>query len=320
MRKSSRIWLIAAACLVILGAMIFVGAMFAMHWDFSKLSTCEMQINTYFMEDGFSNISVCAKTADIEFVPAEDASTKIVCREYKNAGYAVAVTDDTLTITFQDDRKWYEHIGVFVSQPKITVYLPAGEYGSLSVKNSTGDVKLPKEFSFADMDISLTTGDVRSCASASGKIRIATSTGLVALEEISAGALELRVTTGTVKITGVRCSGDVKLNVSTGDAHMIDVQCANLHSEGTTGDLRMQDVVVTDKMHLERSTGDVKFTLCDAGELFVKTTTGNVIGSLCSEKIFMAKASTGKVEVPKSVTGGICEIETSTGDIRITIG
>ena len=73
-------------------------------------------------------------------------------------------------------------------------------------------------------------------------------------------------------------------------------------------------------MHLERSTGDVKFTLCDAGELFVKTTTGNVIGSLCSEKIFMAKASTGKVEVPKSVTGGICEIETSTGDIRITIG
>ena len=58
---------------------------------------------------------------------------------------------------------------------------------------------------------------------------------------------------------------------------------------------------------------------CDAAEIFVKTDTGDVTGTLLSEKVFVTTTDTGKVEVPRSVSGGRCEITTDTGDIRISI-
>jgi DUF4097 and DUF4098 domain-containing protein YvlB len=63
----------------------------------------------------------------------------------------------------------------------------------------------------------------------------------------------------------------------------------------------------------------VKFEKSDAAELSIKTDTGDVTGTLLTEKIFDAKSSTGDVDVPKTGSGGKCEIRTGTGDIRIKI-
>ena len=68
---------------------------------------------------------------------------------------------------------------------------------------------------------------------------------------------------------------------------------------------------------IERSTGNVKFDRSDAAEIFVKTNTGNVTGSLLTDKVFTTQTDTGDVSVPKTVTGGRCEIKTDTGDIKI---
>ena len=37
------------------------------------------------------------------------------------------------------------------------------------------------------------------------------------------------------------------------------------------------------------------------------------------DKVFITDTSTGNISVPKTITGGKCEITTSTGDIRISI-
>jgi len=72
-------------------------------------------------------------------------------------------------------------------------------------------------------------------------------------------------------------------------------------------------------LSIERSTGDVQFDGCDAGEIYVETDTGAVKGTLLSEKVFIVESDTGSIRVPKSVTGGKCEITTDTGDIKIDI-
>ena len=51
----------------------------------------------------------------------------------------------------------------------------------------------------------------------------------------------------------------------------------------------------------------------------MKTDTGDVTGSLLSDKIFLAESDVGSVDVPKTTTGGVCEIRTDTGKIAITI-
>ena len=81
----------------------------------------------------------------------------------------------------------------------------------------------------------------------------------------------------------------------------------------------MKNVIASEIFDIDTETGKVTFDRCDAREISVETDTGRVTGTLLSDKIFFAKTDTGDIEVPKSMSGGKCEIETDTGDIKISI-
>lgn len=280
MTKTTKRWLIIATFLLLIGCIIFGGVMTVYKWDFSKLSTNKYETNKYDIADNFKNISVNVKTADIVFVASEKAKTEVVCYEQDNANHEVSVDNDTLTIKLVDERKWYEYIGINFRTPKITVYLPQGEYGNLTVSASTGDIDI---------------------------------------KNLSAENINLTVTTGEIEAKSITCNGDFKTTVSTGEVELKDVSCKNLSSNGNTGDITLKDVIAEEKFAIERSTGDVKFERCDANEIFVKTDTGDVKGSLLSDKVFITQTDTGNIDVPKTITGGRCEITTDTGDIKITV-
>lgn len=319
MCKNTKIWLIIAASLVLIGLIIFGGVMTVFQWDFTKLSTVKYKTNNYEIGDSFKNISIVTDTANIVFAPSDSPNASVVCYEQENVKHSVTVTDGTLVIKVNDTRKWYEYIGINFRSPKITVYLPQNEYGGLSVASSTGDVEIPRDFKFESMDISESTGDVTNYASVSEVMKIRTSTGDIRVENISAGMLDLSVTTGKVTVADVTCQGDMKITVSTGKTNITNIKCKNLTSGGSTGDLSLKNVIATEKFSITRDTGDVIFDGCDAAEIFVKTSTGNVKGRLLSDKVFLANTDTGRVNVPKTTTGGKCEINTDTGDIRITV-
>ncbi len=319
MSKAVKIWLIIAASLILMGCIIFGGVMTMLKWNFTKLSTGKYETNNYEINENYINISIVTDTADIVFVISENSKSSVECYERENTKHSVTVNDGTLVIDAVDSRKWYEYIGINFGSPKITVYIPQGEYGALSVKSSTGEVEIPKELRFESIDISESTGKVTNYASVSGGIKIRTTTGDICVENISAGSLDLSVSTGKVTVSGVTCEGDVTVGVSTGKAYLTNIACKNIISSGSTGDISLNKVIAAEKFSVERSTGDVKFEGCDAAEIFVVTDTGDVSGTLLSEKVFIAKTDTGRVNVPNSVTGGRCEITTDTGDIKITI-
>lgn len=316
---SKKIWFVIAASLVIVGLIMFAVVMTANNWDFAKLGTGKYETNTYGITEEFHSISIKTDTADILFIATDDETCKVVCYDQENIKYSVNVQDGKLVIDTADDREWYEYIGMNFNTAEVTVYLPANEYTSLYIKESTGDIEIPKEFKFADVDISVSTGDVKFYASALELIKIKASTGSIRVENISAGALDLSVSTGKVTVSDLDCTRDVNIKVSTGKSNLTDIRCRNLTSRGDTGDISLKNVIVTEKLSIKRSTGDVRFDRSDAAEIFVQTDTGEVTGSLLSDKIFIARSDTGRVNVPKTVTGGKCEITTDTGDIRITV-
>lgn len=319
MGKAMKIWLIIAIALVVVGAGVFTAALAACGWDFSKLSTVQFETNTYSGTDRITGIRVDTDTADIRFAPSEDGQWKVVCHEAEKMNHTVSVKDGILTIKVVDEREWYDHIGIWIGSETVTLYLPEQEYASLVIRESTGDVEVPKAFRFGTIDINVSTGAVRNYASAIGVIKITASTGDIHVEDVSAASMELSVTTGHVTGRGLTCEGKLSVGVSTGDAQLTDVKCENFTSDGSTGDIVLKDVIATGKMSIDRSTGDVKFDACDAAEILVETSTGNVTGSLRSDKIFIARVSTGDVDVPATTSGGKCQITTSTGDIRIRI-
>ena len=317
MSKSVKIWLIIAASLTMIGAIIFSGVMMALNWDFSKISTVKYETNGYEVNDAVcKNIKVITDTADITFVPS--TYLKVVCYEETKAKHLVTLQDDTLVIEAQN-KKWYDHIGINFGSPKITVYIPAGEYGALTVNGDTSDTEIPKEFKFESIDISQSTGDVKCLASATGNIKIKTSTGDIKVENITAASLNLTVSTGNINATKIECIGDLSAKVTTGKVKLENIRCSNLISTGDTGDITLTKVITDKSIDIERTTGDVKFDGCDAGELIIITDTGNVKGTLLSDKIFITESDTGSIKVPETVSGGKCKITTDTGDIKIEI-
>ena len=281
MSKIGKIWLVIATSLVVVGSLLFVIAMSINDWDFSKLSTVKYETNKYEIEEEFKHISVKTTTSDIQFAISDDGACRVVCREQENMKHTVDVEGDTLTIEGDDDRKWYEHIGIAIDSPKITIYLPAKDYvSSVEIKVSTGDI---------------------------------------CLDGIQLDNIDVKTSTGDVKIKNVVCKEDMKIKVSTGDVKLENINCINLTANGSTGDVSLKDVNVDEHISIELNTGDIKFANCDGNEIYMKTSTGDIKGNFLTDKVFIAKTNTGDIKVPETTTGGKCEIKTNTGDIKITI-
>ena len=319
MTKSAKTWLIAAASLVTIGAILFAAVMTVYHWDFSRLSTERFETNTHEISEEFSGIEMNTDTADILFAASSDDMCRVVCYERENIKHSVSVRDGTLTVSVADDREWYEYIGFSFHSPTVTIYLPKTEYASLVIKESTGDITLPEDFTFGSIDLNVSTGDTDCLASSAGLMRIKTTTGDIRLQNLSAGELDLTVSTGHVDVKSVSCGGNVEVSVSTGKTELKDITCNSIHSDGSTGDIALKNVITEEMISIERSTGDVRFEGCDAGELEIKTDTGDVTGSLLSDKVFIAHSDTGKIDVPETTSGGKCKITTDTGDIKLSV-
>ena len=164
--------------------------------------------------------------------------------------------------------------------PKITVYLPAGAYELLKVELDTGDVTADRTLSFEAMDILFGTGDLTMSGVQANQVAAHGSTGDIRLSDMAPETMTLSVSTGKIVLSNVVCAGD-------------------LRCESTTGDIRLTDV--------------------DGANIYLKASTGDITGTIRTEKVFAASASTGEVKVPAGAAGGRCEVRTSTGDIRLSI-
>lgn len=327
---------VTAGILLLIG-LVLLGGTYMINGGFSNGKIFETKTVT--VEEDISSVSIDADTTDIAILPATDETCTVRLYEKKKLPHTVSVENDTLTVT-KAEKKWYDYINFFdFETPKITVYLPAAEYQRLSIKGSTGDIDISKDLLFDTMDIKLSTGDVKICASATNMIMVRASTGNITLKGVRSDSIDIILSTGDTILTEVECGGDIRIQSTTGDINlgntdctgdikaenstgkstMTNVQCKNLISEASTGSLRMTNVIASEKFTLERDTGNVHFDRCDATEIVVETDTGSVKGTLLTEKIFITKTDTGTIKVPESIQGGKCKITTDTGNITILI-
>ncbi len=300
MSKTTKIWFIVAAVLVVTGLVIFAGVMTVYDYDFTKLSTVTYETNTYEIGEAFDKISVDVDTTDIKFAPSDDKMCRIQCSETDKVKYSASVQDGTLIIDTVDTRKWYDYIGIFIGKQTMTIYLPQDNYTLISIDTDTGDIDIPKNFTFEEIKIDGKTADVECGASVLKNAEIKLSTGSIKMAELTAEKIDFSTATGDININNVNASDNVKI-------------------ETDTGNISFNKVISKGDFEIESSTGNVKLENSDAAQIFVKTSTGNVTGNLLSEKIFLTDTSTGNVSVPKTMSGGRCEITTSTGNIEIYI-
>ena len=285
--------------MVVLGLIIGVFGLVNVGFDFSELNMSKIKTVTYEVEGPFAGISIEESVCDVYLKRSEDESCRVVCNEYEKTPHSVTVKDNVLVIEEQDQRKWYDHIGIFWGEVNVTVYLPQDTYEKLCIEMDTGDVEILDAFSFATLEIDTDTGDVE-------------------LDGLTATDLSVSTDTGDVDMCDVTAK-DLLISTDTGDMELYSVRCESLCTESDTGEQELEDVIVNSTARLKSSTGDIDLLSFDADEIFIKASTGDVFGILLSEKKFDVDSSTGDIRVPQDGDGGLCEIRTSTGDIEMKI-
>ena len=252
---------------------------------------------TYNIEESYTDIKIEGKYLDVSIYLSNNEN-KVVYSENKKVTIETKVIDGVLTINQNNNRKFYDMLFDF-SDFEVNLYLTEELINSLNIKGKVGDIEINKGFTFSNVDISNSTGDVELKSNVKNNLSISNSTG-------------------DIEIENSNVSGSLNIETKTGDIELSNTNCNKLDIKVSTGDTELVNTLVTTDFKMEGSTGDVRFDEFDASNIEVSVGTGNVKGTIKSSKIFIAKSKTGSVSVPETVTGGVCKIATSTGNIKIS--
>lgn len=252
----------------------------------------------YPVSGSFSSVSVTEYYADVQLRASRDGSVSVTTRDTQDVTHTVQVVNGTLTIS-RPEPSLGERIFHDDNEPSVVIYLPAGDYGSLTV-NTAGDIESAGQLNFASANLTSTAGDIDITGSVTQSLVCTTTTGDVEVNSPAAGA--------------------VQISTNTGDAELTGVSAQSLSIQTNTGDADLERTVAAGAMEVSTTTGDIELERSDAASLTLSTTSGDVEGSLLTGKTFSASSISGRVSVPASTAGaGACNVSTTSGSIRLTV-
>lgn len=262
---------------------------------------------------------------------APDLTVYLPETTYKSVMISLDTGDVTVPVGFS-----FESLRIKVSTGNVSV--SAAVAGDLNVGASTGDISVSNT-SAASASLTTSTGRIdASGLTLSGNYYAKSSTGNQSHTNVTCTTATMISSTGDKVISSLNASGnlviesdtgddtftnttcaDAIVTTSTGHQSYTNFSCASAQLRASTGKINATNLIATGHFRAETSTGDITLEHCDAATLTILADTGDVKGTLLSHKVFYTQTDTGKVEVPRSTEGGLCEVTTDTGDIRFTI-
>ncbi len=331
---------IVAVALIIVGSVLAGCSLWGMDGVWDMLSGKNNMVTTQETITGeFTNIDVDVFWLDVQLIPSPEGTCYYKATTHDSMPCTVTVENGTLMVRQQDNWKWHQHVGINWNDTILQLYLPKGAYEQLTFNGSTSDLSVTSGFQFQNVTVVNSTGDIRLVGVAAKTISATTSTGNVDISQVKCDNLSVSTTTGYCQLETLNVAEKLLATSSTGGKFLNKVDCGSLSITGTTGDTRLNNVkvsadaqmesttgdwnlynvTVSGDAKMESDTGDWEFNRFDAANITIDTDTGDVEGTLLSDKIFFVDTDTGDVEVPRTTTGGKCEITTDTGDIEIEI-
>ena len=305
--------LLLAIILVVVGS-IFIGVNLKAAFNKEKEKLEEL---TYTPDGAIENFDFSLDITDIEFIPSE--TTKVEYQDSEYVKHTITVEGTTLKVTSVDTRNWYNRVFHFVSISfKVKVYIPAGSYNELIIDNETGDLKIPSGFTFNNVNIKQSTGDVSFNANVVNDIKIKVSTGDINFDGINAGTVSINGSTSDLRMDSSTIKS-LNVDLSTGHTTLKSVNAETITITCDTGKVALTDTILTGDLTISTSTGSVKLYDSDAANIYVTTSTGDFEARLLSSKVFIVDTNTGDKNVPETTTGGKCKFTSSTGDITVEI-
>jgi DUF4097 and DUF4098 domain-containing protein YvlB len=122
-------------------------------------------------------------------------------------------------------------------------------------------------------------------------------------------------TTSKITLLIPKTLENLNIKCNTGTINISSITPTNITIKINTGATNLNNVIAKEKMSLHTNTGKINLNESDAGEIFIKTNTGNVSGTLLTDKAFVIRCNTGKINIPDTFGSSKCEIISNTGHI-----
>lgn len=302
MKKSKKILITVAVILIAVGMICGFCGICSLGFNFNEISTSDFVTHTYTVDDDFTNIIIEDAESNINFYKSNDDKCRVLCDEREKVTHTVVNENKTLTVRVKDERNWFEriNIGIFLSDMRVSVYLPKNKYDSLNAASMSGDIDVANEFTFDNAKVGSISGDVSVKADVKQELNISSTSGDVIINNISA----------TECINASSVSGEIDLS---------NVKGKEIFANTISGGVMLTDTVASQKLKANSTSGDIDLKRCDAKNIVLDTVSGEISGTLLSNKQFITETTSGTVNVPQSVSNEECRITTVSGDIYIEI-
>ena len=249
--KKSIMWIVTISFLLLVAGIVL----------YSLARSCELETHEYDIKENFKDIKITTDTADIQFILSEKPNSFIVCEEEKNVKHSVIVKENTLRIEVDDNKKWYEDLGINLCTPKITVYLGKSEWSNILLETDTGNISLDNIIATGKLATETYTGNVNLEACDASEVFIKTDTGNILLDDvITAGKLAIETDTGNVKFEACDAS-EVIIETDTGNVMGSFLTDKVVFAESDTGKIDIPKVIADEKCEIITDTGNIKITI-----------------------------------------------------------
>lgn len=320
MSKTAKKALIIAGACAAAGLILAFAAMAIIRFDVERLNTMKFETRTYEVRESFQHIEIRDVDCDVRLLPADDGQCRVTCVESDKIVNTVEVKDGVLTVTRQDNRRWYERMGIWWSgDADVTVYLPEREYQSIVLKTVSGEIDVPEDFTFTTADTATTSGDISFLARTTGGLTLKSTSGKITAGGADGGPVRAFTVSGDVRLSDT-AAAELSVKTTSGEVKLSRVTARELEITTTSGEIELNSVRAEGDARLESVSGDVELRDFDAAGIAIKTTSGEVGGTLLSSKNFVTSTTSGSVRVPASdPSAGTCNIKTTSGDIKFEI-
>ena len=312
MLRLTKILLIAGGAIFALGVVVTVGGALAMRSSMAKKAesgNVGFEKKEEVITDDFDSIKICEISHDIKIVESDSDEVKVEYYDSEKYVHDIDVKGDTLTIgvnSYTDGTPWWEWVtfdmdwiyGETTGDYQLTVYLPEGEYGSLELDNVSSNMIVPEGYTFDDLTVNTTSGDIAAECSVTGSVKISTVSG------------EVKLANGT--------PSDVDINTTSGNADLNDMTVAGLINISTiSGEITLTNVV-TDDVDINTTSGEIIFNDLTTGTANIDTTSGDVSGTIAGDHEYDTSTVSGDIDLPSNINGEPkIDISTVSGDISL---
>ena len=198
----------------------------------------------------------------------------------------------------------------------------------------------PIEVMTIDLDLEDKPVIITVPESFSGKVNISSSSGSIIAESINVSSLDLKNTSGGIRINDVDIATDAKLSNTSGGINVENLVCKNLTASNTSGGISIENSNIYEKLDTKCNSGDISLRSVTVKKgARIATTSGtryleavsaeylNSDGSSGSLKAvdvtvvydFSSSTTSGSVTLDRVEAGSNIKISAASGDVRGTV-